>query len=306
MLSRRRARGRQRPVRGPHRAQRPGQVDPLDGHGHEAPGVEVVRDGQGAEHRGPLTAAGGRQDRRGGPQLQPVAQPAEPGQGVFEHLPRARARLADDKLGGRQVGASQRGLQACPRVRRIHHHDEVIGPHRHGLHLLSPGVVALHEPRVGVVLGHPGKNLRRVGHLHGQDHLGRLAVQRRAAQAGTRSSASLRRARRPAHSEEMIPMTGSNVAVIVIPIVVMLSLAAWIAMVFHAASHPFWGEPHRARQAIGAAAVPDPAGHARPVHDRFRGGRRGALPVLGRRGAVHQPRRAPAERRDAPTLARLT
>ena len=35
-------------------------------------------------------------------------------------------------------------------------------------------------------------------------------------------------------------MTGSNLAPIVIPIVVMFSLGAWIALVFHAASHPRW------------------------------------------------------------------
>jgi len=38
----------------------------------------------------------------------------------------------------------------------------------------------------------------------------------------------------------MIVMTGSNLAAIVIPIVVMFSLAAWLAMVFYAASHPLW------------------------------------------------------------------
>jgi hypothetical protein len=38
----------------------------------------------------------------------------------------------------------------------------------------------------------------------------------------------------------MIIMTGSNLAAIVIPIVVMFSLGAWIVMVFHADSHPVW------------------------------------------------------------------
>ena len=33
-------------------------------------------------------------------------------------------------------------------------------------------------------------------------------------------------------------MTGSSLAPIVIPIVVLFSLAAWIVVVFHAASHP--------------------------------------------------------------------
>jgi len=35
-------------------------------------------------------------------------------------------------------------------------------------------------------------------------------------------------------------MTGSDLALIVIPIFVMFGLAAWIVMVFHAASHPLW------------------------------------------------------------------
>ena len=52
-----------------------------------------------------------------------------------------------------------------------------------------------------------------------------------AAQPGTRNSAHPRRGRRQAYSEEMIIMAGSNMAAIVIPIVVMFSLAAWIAMV---------------------------------------------------------------------------
>jgi hypothetical protein len=38
----------------------------------------------------------------------------------------------------------------------------------------------------------------------------------------------------------MILMTGSNLAPILIPIAVMFGLVAWIVMVFHAASHPFW------------------------------------------------------------------
>ena len=83
-------------------------------------------------------------------------------------------------------------------------------------------------------------------------------------------------------------MTGSSVAAIVIPIVVMLSLAAWIAMVFHAASHPFWDEPHRARNAIWAAAVRavGGAGGWRRHHD-------GAVPTTApaRRRPPRPPRR---------------
>ena len=47
-----------------------------------------------------------------------------------------------------------------------------------------------------------------------------------------------RRWKRQAHAEEVVTMTGSSLAPIVIPIVVMFSLAGWIVVVFHAASHP--------------------------------------------------------------------
>ena len=35
-------------------------------------------------------------------------------------------------------------------------------------------------------------------------------------------------------------MTGSSLAPIVIPIVVTISLAVWLILVYHAASHPEW------------------------------------------------------------------
>jgi hypothetical protein len=51
-------------------------------------------------------------------------------------------------------------------------------------------------------------------------------------------------------------MTGSNLAAIVIPIVVMFSLAVWIVMVFHADSYPVWRDrtaaaPSKARTRQG-------------------------------------------------------
>ena len=65
-------------------------------------------------------------------------------------------------------------------------------------------------------------------------------------------------------------MTGSNLAAIVIPIVVMFSLAVWIVLVFHADSHPFWRDR--------TASAPDkaPAPQSRPVSVR----------------SLHRPRRA--------------
>jgi hypothetical protein len=52
-------------------------------------------------------------------------------------------------------------------------------------------------------------------------------------------------------------MTGSNLAAIVIPIVVMLGLGVWIALVFHADSHPRW------RQRAALAPDTAPAAHGR-------------------------------------------
>jgi len=57
-------------------------------------------------------------------------------------------------------------------------------------------------------------------------------------------------------------MTGSNLAAIVIPIVVMFSLGAWIALVFHAASHPRW------RQRTAPAPRTAPAAHDSQVPAR--------------------------------------
>ena len=66
-------------------------------------------------------------------------------------------------------------------------------------------------------------------------------------------------------SEEMIVVTGSNLATIVIPIVVMAGLAAWIVMVFHADSHPRWHNdmaavPNKA-PARRSRNVPAPSSH---------------------------------------------
>ena len=40
-------------------------------------------------------------------------------------------------------------------------------------------------------------------------------------------------------------MTGSSLAPIVIPIVAMVSLAAWLTIVFYADRHPLWGTAPR-------------------------------------------------------------
>ena len=56
-------------------------------------------------------------------------------------------------------------------------------------------------------------------------------------------------------------MTGSNLAAIVIPIVVMLGLGVWIALVFHADSHPRW----RLRAAPAPATAPAAYGRQEPA-----------------------------------------
>ena len=72
-------------------------------------------------------------------------------------------------------------------------------------------------------------------------------------------------------------MTGSNLAVIVIPIVVMFGLAAWIVMVFYASSHPLW------KNSTAAAQNKAPARPSRQV--QARSGRRISLPPVTRRAA---------------------
>jgi hypothetical protein len=60
-------------------------------------------------------------------------------------------------------------------------------------------------------------------------------------------------------------MTGSTLAAIVIPIVAMSALAAWIVVVFHADSHPFW-ENRSTAAPNRALARPSRKVRARPPH----------------------------------------
>jgi hypothetical protein len=77
-------------------------------------------------------------------------------------------------------------------------------------------------------------------------------------------------------------MTGSSLAPIVIPIVVMFSLAAWIVMVFYAASHPQWRDRSTAvpqnMQPRQIQRVP-----ARPVYRSYRDGTRHPVPASAAR-----------------------
>jgi len=78
-------------------------------------------------------------------------------------------------------------------------------------------------------------------------------------------------------------MTGSNLAAIVIPIVVMFGLAVWIALVFHADSHPRWhndmaAAPNKAPARRGRN-VPAPSPHRPYPAAAVQPGFAGAAPV---------------------------
>jgi hypothetical protein len=55
-------------------------------------------------------------------------------------------------------------------------------------------------------------------------------------------------------------MTGSSLAPIIIPIVVSISLAAWLIMVYYAASHPEWKNARPAPAEADPAPGPEAAG----------------------------------------------
>jgi hypothetical protein len=60
-------------------------------------------------------------------------------------------------------------------------------------------------------------------------------------------------------------MDGSALAVIVIPIVTSISLAAWLIMVFYADSHPGWARPPGRRNSGPAAPADGRTNEARAV-----------------------------------------
>src|SRR6516165_12100758 len=107
---------------------------------------------------------------------------------------------------------------------------------------------------------------------------------RRSVTEGHRTSRSaFPRWKRQAHAEEAVTMTGSSLAPIVIPIVVMFSLAAWIVMVFHADSHPRWhndmaAAPNKAPARRGRN-VPAPSPHRPYPAAAVQPGFAGAEPV---------------------------
>jgi hypothetical protein len=58
-------------------------------------------------------------------------------------------------------------------------------------------------------------------------------------------------------------MTGSLLAHIIIPVVTVLALAAWLAMVFYADAHPHWKKPPRSARTGPGRRPPASAAHRR-------------------------------------------
>jgi len=86
-------------------------------------------------------------------------------------------------------------------------------------------------------------------------------------------------------------MTGSGLSLIVIPIVVMISLAAWLIMVYYADRHPLWKADHPAPEPEHA----DPPALASPR--RPDGQLQGdAVPTTGSRPDPHRESRQPTLR----------
>ena len=78
-------------------------------------------------------------------------------------------------------------------------------------------------------------------------------------------------------------MTGSSLAPIVIPIVVMFGLAAWIVMIFHAASHPQWRDRTKTvSQSTKPRRIPQVS--ARPALRSHRSGTGHPVPVSAAKG----------------------
>jgi hypothetical protein len=58
-------------------------------------------------------------------------------------------------------------------------------------------------------------------------------------------------------------MTGSLLAHVIVPVVSVLALAAWLAMVFYADAHPRWTKPPRSARAGRGGRSPASVAHRR-------------------------------------------
>jgi hypothetical protein len=87
-------------------------------------------------------------------------------------------------------------------------------------------------------------------------------------------------------------MDGSGLSLIVVPVVAVICLAAWLIMVFYAASHPQWG---RARGAGAPAASRQPTGAWMRPGRRIRPGQNATVPQpRSAREPVAAPKARPA------------
>ncbi len=69
-------------------------------------------------------------------------------------------------------------------------------------------------------------------------------------------------------------MTGSTLVLIVVPIVMLVALGAWLALVYYAGEHPEWKAHRLAREAAAAAALAGDEAATAPDEDE-------AMPVPG-------------------------
>lgn len=80
-------------------------------------------------------------------------------------------------------------------------------------------------------------------------------------------------------------MTGSNLVLIVVPIVMLVALGAWLALVYYAGEHPEWKAHRLAREAEARAA----AAGAAEERAAATAARQAAVPAGARAGGSPQP-----------------
>jgi hypothetical protein len=77
-------------------------------------------------------------------------------------------------------------------------------------------------------------------------------------------------------------MDGSSLSLIVIPIVVSISLATWLVLVFYADSHPRWGGRQAARGPSGSRSAATADYRSPDGRPSGQTGTEGSEPQLGR------------------------
>jgi hypothetical protein len=82
-------------------------------------------------------------------------------------------------------------------------------------------------------------------------------------------------------------MTGSALAPVIVPIVAIVTLTAWLTLVFHADAHPFWQAGRGTATKPGPAGADAAPGPSRPEISEHQGEDAGSepVPVATRRAA---------------------